>query len=158
MSDSKLNGKSGIIKNASNHTILNNKFSMKFPPEWEDRSYYRFEGPVEDGIKHSIIVTIENNIDVPDLEQYAELNIKALETELQGYLELKRGPVGLDNRVPAYELVYKWTPIEGRQVYQRVVYILMNKTGYVLTATFSKKTWKMLGSVINKILMSFTAA
>ena len=140
------------------YLLMNNRFSMKFPGEWEDRSYYRFEGPVEDGIKHSIIVTIENNVDVPELEQYAELNIKALENELQGYQELKRGPVSLENRVPAYELVYKWTPMEGRQVYQRVIYILMNKTGYMLTATFSKKTWKMLGSVVNKILMSFTAA
>ena len=139
----------------SGSVIMNNRFSMTFPPEWEDRSYYRFEGPVEDGIKHSIIVTIENNVDVPNLEQYAELNIKAVETELQGYQELKRGPVTLDNRVPAYELVYKWTPVKDRQVYQRVIYILINKTGYILTASFSKKTWKMLGPAVNKILMSF---
>jgi len=142
----------------SGSVIMNNRFSMTFPPEWEDRSYYRFEGPVEDGIKHSIIVTIENNVDVPNLEQYAELNIKAVETELQGYQELKSGPVTLDNRVPAYELVYKWTPVKDGQVYQRVIYILINKTGYILTASFSKKTWKMLGTVINKILMSFKAA
>ena len=137
------------------YTLLNNKFSIKFPPEWQDRSYYRFEGPVEDGIQHTIIVLIENDVDVPGLDQYAELNIKAVENELQGYQELKRGPVSLDSRVPAYELVYKWSPAEGRQVYQRVIYILTNKTGYVLTATFSKKTWKMLGPEINKILMSF---
>lgn len=86
------------------YTILNNRFSMKFPQEWEDHSYYRFEGPVEDGVKHNIIVTIENNVEVPSLEQYADLNIKAVETELQNYQELKRGPVILDNRVPAYEL------------------------------------------------------
>lgn len=139
-------------------TLLNNRFSMKFPQEWEDRSYYRFEGPVEDGVKHTIIVTIENDVDVPSIEQYADLNIKALETELQGYQELKRGPVALENRVPAYELVYKWTPVKDGQLYQRVIYILINKTGYMLTATFSKKTWKMLGAEINKILMSFTAA
>jgi hypothetical protein len=138
--------------------ILNNKFAMKFPHDWEDRSYYRFEGPVEDGIKHSIIVSIENNVDVPNIEQYADLNIKAVEAELQGYQELKRGPLTLDSRVPAYELVYKWTPVKDRLVYQRVIYILLNKTGYILTATFSKKTWKMLGSEINKILMSFKVA
>ena len=143
------------MTNQTEQTILNNRFSMKFPPEWEDRSYYRFEGPVEDGVKHNIIVTIENNVEVPSLEQYADLNIKAVETELQGYQELKRGPVTLDNRVPAYELVYKWTPVKDRQVYQRVIYILINKTGYILTASFSKKTWKMLGPAVNKILMSF---
>jgi hypothetical protein len=139
----------------SGSVIMNNRFSMTFPPEWEDRSYYRFEGPVEDGVKHNIIVTIENNVEVPSLEQYADLNIKAVEAELQGCQELKRGPVTLDNRVPAYELVYKWTPVKDGQVYQRVIYILINKTGYILTATFSKKTWKVWGPGINKILMSF---
>ena len=92
---------------------------------------------------------------MPNLEQYAELNIKAVETELQGYQELKRGSVTLDNRVTAYELVYKWTPVKDAQVYQRVIYILINKTGYILTASFSKKTWKVLGPAVNKILMSF---
>jgi len=138
--------------------LLNNRFTLSIPPDWEDRSYYRFEGPVEDGIKHSILVTIENSVKVPNLEQYAERNMKSMETELQGYQELKRGPLTLDSRVPAYELVYKWTPLKERQVYQRVIYILLNNTGYILTATFSKKTWKMLGPVINKILMSFKPA
>jgi hypothetical protein len=142
-------------KDSYTYTLLNNKFSMKFPPDWEDRSYYKFEGPVEDGIKHNIIVTIENNVEVPSLQQYAELNIKAVETELQGYQELKRGQVSLDNRVPAYELVYKWTPVEDRQVYQRVIYILINKTGYILTASFSKRTWKTRGVEVDKILKSF---
>jgi hypothetical protein len=140
------------------YMLLNNRFSMKIPEDWEDRSYYRFEGPVEDGVKHNIIVTIENNVEVPGLLQYAELNIKAMETELQGYQELKRGPITLDNEVPGYELVYKWTPVKDGQVYQRGIYLLINKTGYVLTSTYSKKTWKILGPAINKILMSFRVA
>ena len=109
-------------------------------------------------MKHNIIVTIENNVEVPDLQQYAELNINAIETELQGYQELKRGPVTLDSGIPAYELVYKWTPVKDREIYQRVIYILINKTGYILTATYSKKTWKILGPAINKVLMSFRVA
>ncbi len=55
---------------------------MKVPSDWEARFYYRFEGPVEDGVKHNIIVIIENNVEVTDLEQYAQLNIRALEREL----------------------------------------------------------------------------
>ena len=143
------------MTNQTEQIFLNNRFSIKIPPDWEDRSYYRFEGSIEDGVKHTIILTIENNVDVPDLQQYAELNIKAVATELQGFQELKRGLLKLDSGLPAYELVYKWTPVKDRQVYQRVIYILMNRTGYILTATFSKKTWKMLGPAINKILMSF---
>ena len=138
------------------YMLLNNKFSIKIPEDWKDRSCYKFEGPVEDGVMHNIIVTIENNVEVQNLQQYADLNIKAVEKELQGYHELKRGPVILSSRLPAYELVYKWYPMEDREVYQRVIYVLHKETGYILTATFSKKTWKTKGAEIDKILKSFT--
>jgi hypothetical protein len=138
--------------------ILNNKFSLKVPDTWQDKTVYTFEGPEEDGIRHNIWVTIENNVEVPDLEQYAQLNIQATETALQGYRELKRGSLALNNRQPAYELIYRWSPLEKREVYQRVMYVLKNRTGYILTSSFSKKTWKMLGTEIDKIFKSFIPA
>ena len=140
----------------SGYTILNNKFSLRMPATWEDKSVYTFEGPEEDGIRHNIWVAIENNVDVPDLERYAGVNIQALASELQGYRELKRGPLTLNDRYPAYEHVYRWSPVAGREVYQRVMYVLKNRTGYILTSSFSKKTWKMLGTEIDKIFRSFT--
>ena len=100
-------------------------------------------------------MTIENLLEISDLERYADMQIKALETELQGYHELKRGPVMLSNQLPGYELVYRWCPVENREVYQRAIYILHNETGYILTATFSKKTWKTRGPEVDKILRSF---
>lgn len=50
------------------YTILNNRFAMKVPPDGEDRSFYRFAGPVEDEVTHNIIFTIENNLEFSDLE------------------------------------------------------------------------------------------
>ncbi|MBI3609834.1 MAG: DcrB-related protein [Nitrospirae bacterium] len=140
----------------SEYTILNNRFMLKIPPEWEDKTVYAFEGPEEDGIKHIIIVTIQNNVDIPDLTRYAEMGIDAVAKELKGYHELKRGPLKLNNGLPVYEVVYKWCPVEKREVYQRVVYMLKKNTGYILTATFSKKTWKTKGPEVDKILMSFS--
>jgi hypothetical protein len=137
------------------YTILNNRFSFKLNSEWQDNTVHTYEGPLEDGIKHNILVTIESQVDLSDLERYADMQIKAIETELQGYHELKRGPVILSNQLPGYELVYKWYPVEDREVYQRSIYILHNETGYILTATFSKKTWKTRGPEVDKILMSF---
>jgi len=86
----------------------------------------------------------------------AQMNIQAVENELQGCHSLKQGPLELKNRHPAHEHVYRWSPVENREVYQRVMYVLKNNTGYILTATFSKKTWKILGSEIDKIFRSFT--
>lgn len=141
---------------SSGYTILNNRFALQFPGTWEDKTVYTFEGPEEDGIRHNIWVTIENNVEVPDLERYAQMNIQATESELQGYRELKQGPLTLANRQPAYEHVYRWSPVENREVYQRVMYVLHNNTGYILTATFSKKTWKTLGTEVDRILSSFS--
>lgn len=142
-------------RQSSDYTVLNNRFVLNIPVDWKDETIYRFEGPQENGINHNILVTIENKVDVPDLEGYADMQIKAVGTELQGYHELKRGQILLNNRLPAYELVYKWCPVEDREVYQRVIYVLHKETGYILTATFSKKTWKTKGTEIDKILKSF---
>ena len=136
--------------------ILNNRFSLKLTSEWRDNTAYTIEGPEEDGIKHNILVTIENQLEVTNLDQYADMQIKSVEAELQGYQELKRGPVMLSNQLPGYELVYRWCPVEDREVYQRAIYILHNETGYILTATFSKKTWKTRGPEVDQILRSFT--
>lgn len=136
--------------------LVNNRFRMTFPDVWEDQSIYRFKGPEKDGIQHNIIVNIEHDAPDMDLEKYARKNIHALETSLQGYRELKQGPVELDDGSHAYELVYRWCPVENRKVYQRVIYLLKDGTGYILTATFSKKTWKTFGPGVDKILKSFT--
>ena len=143
------------IQNPPVYTLINNRFSFNLTSEWQDNTVHTYEGPEEDGIKHNILVTIESQVDISDLERYADMQIKALEAELQGYHELKRGPVMLSNQLPGYELVYKWCPVEDREVYQRAIYMLHNETGYVLTATFSKKTWKTRGPEVDKILMSF---
>jgi hypothetical protein len=150
--------KAGASEKLPGYIVLNNKFSLQIPPDWKDQTVYRFEGPEEDGIKHNILVTIENQLEISDLQRYADMQIKAVETELQGYHELKRGQIVLNNQLPAYELVYKWCPLKDREVYQRVIYILHNETGYTLTATFSKRTWKIRGTQIDKILKSFTIA
>ena len=135
--------------------LLNKLFEMKLPPDWTDQSIYRFEGPEEDGIRHNIYLNIEHNVESGDIIEYAQKNMNAVAQELQGYEELKQGQVTLTNGIPAFEVVYKWCPVEDREVYQRVVYVLIRHTGYILTASFSKKSWKMFGPVVDEILMSF---
>ncbi len=136
------------------YKLLDKRFSLDLGPQWIDRSIYRFEGPLEDGIQHYITIAIESDLSQTDLEAYATLQIKALESELQGYHELKRGPLLLASRQPAYELVYQWCPAEGMELYQRHLWVLHQRTGYALTAAFSKKTWKLLGDEVDRILRS----
>lgn len=142
----------------SSQRLLDNRFDIDLPSEWEDQTVYRFQGPLEDGTLHHITVTIEHDVDAQDVAAFARRQIKALETEMQGYHELKSGPMELADRRAAYDLVFKWYPIPDREIYQRMVWTLGENSAYLLTASFSKKTWKMLADRVDRIIRSFTIA
>jgi len=57
---------------SSNLEILNNRFALKIPEDWKDKSVYKFDGPQDYGIKHNIFVHIENQVEIPDLQRYAD--------------------------------------------------------------------------------------
>ena len=137
--------------------IQDSRFSMKMSSEWVDQtSFYYIEGPEDDGIKHHIRVQIEEEFEEADIKEFAEMKIKNLSNTLQTYQELKQGPVRLNNKpIPAYEVVYKWKVQDKREVYQRMMYVLSKKTAFILTATFSEKTFKRLGPQVEMIFKSF---
>lgn len=143
-------------KDDDGYRLINNRFSLDLPPQWVDRSIYRFDGPLEDGIQHYITVTIAHDLGLTDLDPYAGLQIEALAAELHGYHELKRGPLLLANRLPGYELVYQWSPAAGVELYQRHIWVLQDRTGYALMAAFSKKTWKLMGDQVDRIMRSIS--
>jgi hypothetical protein len=135
--------------------VPTNRFELSVPPDWTDESFYSFSGPVEDGIKHGVEVFVEEKVGVQDVQQYALSHGRSLESELQGFEELKNEPLVLGNELPAHEIVYRWSPLQDTQVYQRVVLVLVGDTGYALRSTFSKKSWKTLGPEIDEIVRSF---
>lgn len=135
--------------------VLNHRFRIDLPPEWQETTIYTFQGPEENGVRHQILVTVETPPEPDDLEGYAALRIRTLTSALQAYQELKRGPIQLANGLPAYELVCRWAPLEDRTVYQRILYVIAGGNGYSLVATFSKKSWKTYGLQVDRILKSF---
>ena len=142
----------------SSKRLLNSRFGLDLPSDWEDQSVYRFQGPMADGTLHHVNVTIEHDVRERDVTVFARRQIKALEMEMQGYHELKSGPMELADRRPAYDLVFKWCPIPDREIYQRMVWTLGGDNAYLLTASFSKKTWKMWADQVDRIIRSFTIA
>ena len=140
---------------SAEYTLINNRFYLQVPEDWIDNTVYYIEGPDDNDIKHSIVIAVDHNIEPPDLVDYAESRINAVSKELQGYEELKRGKLTLINQLPAYEVVFKWCPYEEIKQYKRVVYVVANDTAYMLTATFTKKTWKMRGAEVDEIIKSF---
>ncbi len=143
---------------ANSRHLFNNRFGLDLPSDWVDQTVYRFQGPMEDGTLHHVTVTIEHNVNEQDVAAFARRQIKALEIEMQGYHELKSGLMELDDRRPAYDLVFKWCPIPDREIYQRMVWTLSENSVYLLTTSFSKKTWKMWADRVDRIIRSFTIA
>jgi hypothetical protein len=86
---------------------------------------------------------------------YADWQIKTLEEELKGCTLMKRGETKLINGTDAYEAIFSWYPLDDFRIYQHQIYILIDKTAYKLTASFTKKTRQTIGPSIIRMMLSF---
>ena len=132
-----------------------NGFTIKQLADWQDKTIYTLTGPVTDGIQHNVIINIDKDVPFDSLSDYADFQIKTLEQELKGCMLLKRGATKLDNGTEAYEAIFKWYPVNDFRIYQHQIYILIEKTAYKLTASFSKKTRQTLGPQVERMMLSF---
>ena len=132
-----------------------NSFNMKLYEDWQDKSIYSISGPVTDGIQHNITILIEQDVEADNLQDFAEWNVQTLESELKSCLILKKGEVTLNDARPAYRVIYRWFPSEDMRLYQEMFMLLLEKTSYKLTATFTKKTRKTLGPQVERMMLSF---
>lgn len=139
-------------------TLINHRFHLHLPEGWKDTTVYTFQGPEEDGLRHQILITVDTPPEPDDLEAYAGLRIQTLEQALQGYQELKQGIIHLTDGTRGYEVVYRWSPVLNEIYYQRIVFVIAQGSGYTFTVTFTPKTWKTLGPVVDQILQSFKPA
>jgi hypothetical protein len=132
-----------------------NGFTINMPEEWQDKTIYTLAGPVEDDIQHNILIRVEQDMEMDSVAEYADSQIESLEAQLQGCRVLKRDEVRLANGLEAYDVIFRWDPMEDVQYYQRQIYVLFEDTAYTLTTTFTKKSRKISGPEIDRILMSF---
>ncbi len=132
-----------------------NGFTVDQLEDWQDKTIYTLTGPVTDGVQHNVIINIDKEVPFDSLVEYAEWHIKTLETELKSCTLLKKGETKLTNGTEAYEAIFKWYPVEDIRIYQHQIYILIEKTAYKLTASFTKKTRKTLGPQVERMMLSF---
>lgn len=147
-------------KPAEDKTIIfqGNGFTISQLQDWEDKTIYTLTGPVTDGIKHNVILTVEKDVPFDSLEEYAEYQIKTLEQELKGCTLLKQGTTKLFDGTEGYEAIFKWYPLDDFKIYQHQIYVLHEKTGYKLTASLTKKTRQTLGPQVERMMLSFKPA
>ena len=133
----------------------NNLFSLRLPDAWEDRTAHLFMGPEDSGVQHNLSLVVDDQASGLDLDEYAEERIEALKESIPDIEILKQEGRNLDNGTPVYECVYKWVPVDGRVIFNKVVYMLIDDVGYTFSANFSKKTIKTIGVEVNRIIESF---
>ena len=132
-----------------------NGFSLRLYESWHDKTLYTIAGPVTDGIQHNIIISLNPDVGTDNLRDYADWNIASVTGELKGCRLLLQTPVTLANGLPAYKAVFCWYPTEELRIYQEQIYVLAGTTGYNLTASFTKKTRKILGPNVERMMLSF---
>lgn len=137
------------------HILRADRFMMPLDEDWQDTTTYIITGPVTDGIRHNITIDVDREPELDSLLAYVELQVFSLEQELNNCHLLLKEPITLDTGLPAYRVIFGWYPTEEQYLYQEQVYVLHEGTGYKLTATFTKKTRKMLGAEVEQIMLSF---
>jgi len=139
-----------------NRRYYGNNFSISQPEGWNDNTIHTLYGPIDDGIQHNIIISVEYGINCDTVKKYADIQIESLGNSLKSFILLKQDEISLSNGFPAYKIVFRWYPAENIRLYQEQIFVLSDKTAYKLTSSFTKKTRKTLGPQIEQILMSFS--
>jgi hypothetical protein len=136
---------------------FNNLFRIKLPDGWEDRTVFTYFGPMDSGVQHNLVVTVDPKPkEKKDLTQYVRSQIGQNESRFPGFTMIAEREKALPSGFPAYEIVYKYCPAEGKVVFQKQVFILAEEKGYILTASFSKKTMKTIAHVVDEMIASFS--
>ena len=102
------------------------------------------------------MITVEENIPFNSLFDYADWHIRTLEAELKGCRLLKKDKRSLANGLPAYEAIFSWFPEEHLRILQQQLFVLVGKTGYKMTASFTEKTRQTLGPIVEKMMLSLS--
>ncbi len=134
----------------------NNQFSINLPEEWSDTTVYTFQGPNDSGLQHNLVLVIDPEVDKKmDAATYAKLQLDQSKTVLPGFEMINEKEKTMSSGVPAYEVVYKYTPTDDLAIFQKQLFIINNGKAYSFTSSFSKKTLKTIAHEVDKIIESF---
>ncbi|UCC44002.1 MAG: DcrB-related protein [Candidatus Zixiibacteriota bacterium] len=129
-------------------------FKVDLPMGWEDQTVYVFNGPDQDGMQHSIMITIDRQLRHETIASFAREKTDPLVDGLQGVDVLKDEETTIPGGNPAWEFVYKWVPSEDSLIMQKYVFVIKDNMGFAISAKFSRKSYKTVGLQLPKIIES----
>ena len=130
-------------------------FYIDLPDSWEDKTIYTYMGPDDSGVQHILTLVVDEDVDGMELSEFARERINAIKDSMSSITVLKDEPKELPGGRIVHEFVYKWTPVDDKIIFQKLVYLLINDAGYTFSGNFSKKTIKTIGLQVDQIIDSF---
>jgi hypothetical protein len=128
------------------------RFFIKLPPGWEDQTVYHFRGPEVDGRDHLLLMVVDRHPQTNDIKDFAAARTRPIIENLQGLEILKDEETTVPGCYPTYEFVYRWIPADGVKFFKKHVFVLHGDFGYSYEIEFTKKTYKILGGQIRKVI------
>lgn len=141
------------------HLYRADAFRLSLPGEtWADRSVYTFSGPTVDGLTHRITITRDEATEAEDAAAIANYVVESMKAHFDGCELLLDNPLSLACGHPAHRTIFVRSADAYEKLYQEQIHVLSNDTAYTLTASFTSRSRKQVGRVIEDIMLSFRPA
>ena len=131
----------------------NTLFKLTLPDEWKETTVYTFEGPLDNGLQHSLVFTIlpglQKNITIAT---YAKLQTEESAGKLPGFKLIYEKPVSFFDTIPGFEICYSYRATDEMKFMQMQWYFTGKDKVYLFTGTFTKKTIKTIGKEVESIV------
>jgi hypothetical protein len=136
--------------------ITNNLFSLAFPDGWRETTTYTFEGPFDSGVQHNLVLVIDPSVGKKmPLAEYAKQQFGTSKAALPGFELINEKDVVMPSGIPAYEIVYRYSPSDSQMLFQKQIFMIIEGKGYIFSSTFSKKTLQTVAPYVEQIIASF---
>lgn len=137
----------------------NHQFSIFLPDGWKETTCYTFEGPHDSGVQHNLVLSIIGPVDAKtNLPRFAKEQLRDSAEQLPGFELISERELRLQNSLPMYEAVYRYTPSDDLTFFQKQYFVLAGEKVFVFTSTFSKKTLQTVANEVDKIVATLKAA
>ena len=133
----------------------NNLFQITLPEEWKETTIHTFQGPHDSGVQHNLVLVIDPEVPKKaDLKEYARQQSGTTKEALPGFVLISETEKTMPGGVPTFEIIYKYVPGEGLELFQKQVFMIIEGRGYIFSATFSKKTLQTVAYEVDEIIKS----
>lgn len=133
----------------------NSLFRLDFPEGWKETTVHTFEGPLDSGVQHNLVLSILPELDrKATLAEFARNQLSLSAKALPAFEMLSETERDIPSGRRMYVAVYQYTPVDLVTYYQKQYFIIDGGRGYVFTSTFSKATLQTVADAVDRIVES----